>query len=514
MAENETNHTSSQRKTTGKSNKKRILVICLACLLAVAAAAAGVLLVNEFTVTVTLREDAEITVEWGSNFADPGAEAEFFGSLIKTAPEKVSVTVHGQVDTARLGVYELIYTAQKQLGWFFGNRLLRAEEKRVVHVVDTVQPEITLLTNPDYFTLPGHDYVEEGFTATDNHDGDLTDSVQLQIENDRIYYRVTDASGNTAEVVRQIIYSDPIAPTVLLEGKQEMVVLVGSSYEEPGYSALDNLDGDISDRVSVQGSVDPQTMGTYQLQYTVTDSYGNVGTAVRTVIVRDFPELPDNMFPGQAEEIVVPEGKVIYLTFDDGPCAYTNELLDTLEKYQVKATFFVIKPTSSKNIAILKRIAEEGHTIGMHCSEHTYKKIYASEEAYFADLKEVQDVIYEHTGVISTIVRFPGGSSNTVSKFNPGIMTRLTKMLDAMGYRYFDWNVGSSDAGGVFTREAVFQNVTSRVQGQDISVVLQHDIKHFSVQAVEDIIKWGKKHGYTFLPLTNNSPEIEFRVKN
>jgi peptidoglycan/xylan/chitin deacetylase (PgdA/CDA1 family) len=220
------------------------------------------------------------------------------------------------------------------------------------------------------------------------------------------------------------------------------------------------------------------------------------------------------MFPGQAKEPVMPEGKVIYLTFDDGPCAYTNQLLDILKKYKVKATFFVIRPKSSKNITILKRIAEEGHTIGMHCSEHTYKEIYASEEAYFEDLKLVQDAIYEHTGVISTIVRFPGGSSNTVSKFNPGIMTRLTKMLDAMGYRYFDWSVGSSDAGGVFTQEAVFQNVIGGVQTVEVPVVLQHDIKLFSVKAVEDIIKWGKKMGYTFLPLADDSPEVEFRVKN
>ena len=255
----------------------------------------------------------------------------------------------------------------------------------------------------------------------------------MSLHDDKIVYRVADMSGNTAEAVRQIVYSDPIAPQVLLEGKTEVIVLVGSAYEEPGYFAVDNLDGDITDRVVIQGTVDPQTMGTYHLQYTVTDSFGNAGTATRTVIVRDYPELPDNLFPGQAEEPVIPEGRVIYLTFDDGPCAYTNILLDILKKHNVKATFFVINRGYHD---ILRRIVAEGHTLGMHCGEHTYRKIYASEEAYFADLKEIQDTIYEQTGVISTIVRFPGGSSNAISKFNLGIMTRLTKMLKDMGYRY------------------------------------------------------------------------------
>lgn len=485
-----------------------ILAICVALLLAVAV---GIVLLNRFTLELTLSGKSEVTLEWGTEYDEPGAQASFYGSLLLTKPESIAVNVHGSVDPTTLGVYELEYVAEKQLDLLFTTREFRQIAKRTVRVVDTVAPEIQLLIDPDYFTLPGAEYMEEGYIASDNHDGDLTASVQIQLHDDKIVYRVADMSGNAAEAVRQIVYSDPIAPQVLLEGKTEVIVLVGSAYEEPGYFAVDNLDGDITDRVVIQGTVDPQTMGTYHLQYTVTDSFGNAGTATRTVIVRDYPELPDNLFPGQAEEPVIPEGRVIYLTFDDGPCAYTNILLDILKKHNVKATFFVINRGYHD---ILRRIVAEGHTLGMHCGEHTYRKIYASEEAYFADLKEIQDTIYEQTGVISTIVRFPGGSSNAISKFNPGIMTRLTKMLKDMGYRYFDWNVGSGDAGGVFTKEDVFRNVVNGIGIHDISVVLQHDIKYFSIEAVEDIIKWGKRNGYTFLPLTNDSPVMESRVKN
>jgi peptidoglycan/xylan/chitin deacetylase (PgdA/CDA1 family) len=236
-----------------------------------------------------------------------------------------------------------------------------------------------------------------------------------------------------------------------------------------------------------------------------------VTKVIRNVIVREYPELPDNMFPGDAKEPVVPGEKIVYLTFDDGPGEYTNYLLDVLKKYDVKATFFVVNRGRHD---ILKRIAEEGHTLAMHCSSHNYRDIYASEEAYFKDLKEIQDIIYEVTGQKSTIVRFPGGSDNTASYFNPGIMTRLTMMLDAMGYRYFDWNVSARDSLEGQTTERAAGEVIYGLKHNNVSVVLQHDLKLFSVRAVETIIKWGLENGYTFLPLSGDSPTCESRVNN
>ena len=158
---------------------------------------------------------------------------------------------------------------------------------------------------------------------------------------------------------------------------------------------------------------------------------------------------------------------------------------------------------------------DRGHSIGIHTVSHNYDEIYSGPEAYFADLFAMQNVIYENTGVKTTLMRFPGGSSNTVSrKICKGLMTILTQAVQDAGFQYFDWNVDSNDAGGAREAQTVFDNVTEGVMRSDVSVVLQHDIHGFSVDAVEDIIVWGLNNGYTFEPLVPNSPDIRHWVQN
>ena len=203
--------------------------------------------------------------------------------------------------------------------------------------------------------------------------------------------------------------------------------------------------------------------------------------------------------------------RVCAMTFDDGPSKYTGELLDVLAKYNVKATFFVVNLGYTD---LISRELSEGHSVGIHSASHRYSEIYASEEAYFADLQKVQDSITALGGKKTTLVRFPGGSSNTVSSFNPGIMTRLAQALTDMGYQYFDWNVSSGDAGETTSTDQVFENVVSGIRNRDVSIVLQHDIKGYSVAAVERIIVWGLANGYTFLPLEPTSPTAHHRINN
>ena len=182
-----------------------------------------------------------------------------------------------------------------------------------------------------------------------------------------------------------------------------------------------------------------------------------------------------------------------------------------LDRYNVKATFFVV------DTGYHELIGEEyrrGHTVGIHSATHDYGGIYASEDAYFSDLNEISDIIYAQTGHRPNQVRFPGGSSNTVSCFNPGIMTRLTQDLTDMGYEYYDWNVLSGDAGETTDTDVVAQNVINGISNHNVSIVLQHDIKGFSVAAVEQIIIWGLSNGYTFLPLTPGSPTAHHGLNN
>ena len=472
--------------------------------------------INEFSLDLTINGPEEVTIEYGEAYEEPGAGAIFHGTVFFQDPTSIEVTTEGQVDAAKVGTYHIDYKAQRVVNYLFGEVVVTDSARRTVHVVDTVAPEISLTTDPDAFTIPGETYQEEGFTATDNYDGDITDQVIRSESEEAIRYEVSDSSGNTATVERPIVYHDPIAPQLVLKGEATISVALGTAFEDPGFVATDNCDGVITDRVTVTGTVDTSKVGTYTLEYSVTDSYENTAAVTRTVKV--YKPKNETTPPTEPEEPAVkpvdpanPTGGVIYLTFDDGPGRHTGRLLDILAKYNVKASFFLV---NTGYISTASRIAAEGHTVAMHSVTHNFQEIYASEEAFFADLEKMQAIIQEHSGVKSMLMRFPGGSSNTVSRFNEGIMTRLTAMVEEQGYTYFDWNVDSRDAGGASTPIEVYNNVVSAVATRKTSVVLMHDIKSYTVDAIEDIIVWGLENGYTFQALTADSPTCHHRVNN
>ena len=320
--------------------------------------------------------------------------------------------------------------------------------------------------------------------------------------------KVTAQYGKkTATQTIKVEVRDKKAPEITLNGDAEMTVEAGSEFSDPGYTATDNCDGDITDSVKVSGDkVDKDKAGKYTVTYEVSDSSGNKATATRVVSVYD---------PAATADTVNPGNKIIYLTFDDGPGKYTQGLLDVLDKYNVKATFFVTNTHPDYQNMIAEE-AKRGHTVAIHSASHKYNQIYTSEQAFFDDLEQMNSIIKAQTGNDASIIRFPGGSSNTVSKdYCPGIMTQLVNDVTARGLLYCDWNVSSGDANPKpISTEQVVQNVISGVQSHNVSVVLQHDIKDFSVNAVEQIIQWGQANGYTFLPLTTSSPMSHHRVNN
>ena len=452
----------------------------------------AILAAVNFSLEVQAWGDHVMMLEYGQAFTDPGAGAVLKGKyfLIDEFRSDLNIHTEGTVDTQKIGSYTLTYTANI-LGF-------TVSDSRQVDVVDRKAPVIIL--NHNGTAELGLPYEEEGFRAVDEYDGDLTHKVIRTEENGTVTYTVTDSSGNTAQAVRTIRYEDTLPPEITLLGDADITITAGTPYEDPGFTAWDHGDGDVTDLVSITGSVNPYLFGSYTIRYTVADSRGHEAEAIRTVnVVRATPP-----------EQVIPSGKVIYLTFDDGPSAYTSQLLEILKKYDIKATFFVV----GNNQEMMRRIVEEGHSIAIHSVTHNYREIYASPDAYFADLRQMQQNILDATGVKTTLVRFPGGSSNTVSCFNEGVMTELTQAVQDQGFQYFDWNVDSNDAGGAKNRQTVYANVIRGVLRQDVSVVLQHDTQHFSVEAVEDIIKWGLENGYTFLALDVTSPNCHHQVNN
>ena len=388
--------------------------------------------------------------------------------------------------------------------------------EREIPFDDPIPPELTLKGETEIRLYAGVDeYAEPGFEASDNLDGSITDRVAVSGEVDasvpgvyELTYFVADTYENTAEAKRTVTVVEVPAPTLALSGYESMSLFVGGTFSEPGYSAYHELDGDLTDRVEISGRVDTSAAGSYTLTYTVSDSYGHTVSRTRTVTVSEPPKPQTTYDFGGGD---VPASKVIYLTFDDGPSKHTARLLSILDKYNVKATFFVVSYGYENMIGEAFRA---GHSIGVHSVKHDFYNIYSSESAFFADLQGMNDIIYRQTGVYTSLIRFPGGSSNTVSRFNPGIMTRLVKAVTEAGYTYFDWNVSSGDAGGTTSSDQVYRNVVNGCSGKNASVVLMHDSKGYTVDAVERIIVWGLENGYTFLPLNANSPTAHHPVSN
>ena len=489
-----------RRKRHRRSTWDYVIIGFLVLLFAAGGAWLAVATTNEYTVDLTMKGNAEVTLEYGTAYDDAGAVAQCYSDNQSKDPAALEVQTQSNVNTSKVGTYRVIYTATYR-------RQTKTLE-RTVHVVDTQAPVISLVSDPDKFTLPGQSYEEEGFSATDGYDGDLTHLVERTVTDTEVIYTVSDSSGNKTEVRRTIVFKDPEPPVLTLLGDMEITIEAGTSYAEPGFTAVDNCDGDIAQFVNVTGNVNIWSAGTYTITYTVTDSYGNTTSATRTVNVKAKQTGGGDVGGPQVDGT----GKVIYLTFDDGPSDYTLELLKVLDKYNVKATFFV---AGTGRLSYLAKIDAAGHAIGLHSVTHKYSEIYASEDAFFADLYGIQKIVEQQIGYKTWLMRFPGGSSNMESaKYCKGIMTKLTKSVVDQGFYYFDWNVDSDDAGGARSAEEVFRNVTNGCAKKNNAIVLQHDIKGFSVKAVEDIIIWGLSNGFTFEKLTESSPGSHHPVNN
>jgi len=200
----------------------------------------------------------------------------------------------------------------------------------------------------------------------------------------------------------------------------------------------------------------------------------------------------------------------VYLTFDDGPSKYTDSILNYLTMYDLKATFFVVPDGSAESNARLKRIADAGHTIGIHTASHEYNKIYESVEAYLDDFKLAYDRVYEATGIKCKLFRFPGGSIND---YNESIRDDLIAEMTRRGFIYFDWNVDSSDALGATWTE-MYNNVTSQTKACNRAVILMHDYNggYNTILVLEDIIRWliSNERGYKLDKLTEFVKPVQF----
>lgn len=227
------------------------------------------------------------------------------------------------------------------------------------------------------------------------------------------------------------------------------------------------------------------------------------------------PQIQEDSSGAEASEPVEEESSgqeeihKVYLTFDDGPSIYTNDILDILDSYNVKATFFVVGKEETNAEEALQRIVDEGHTLGMHSYSHKYKELYESMDSFTQDFARIRDYIYQATGVESVCYRFPGGSSNTVSEID---MHDFIDYLDSQGVEYYDWNVSSGDGGSMkLSTDTLLENCTKDIDTRDTSIILLHDSaeKPTTVEALPDIIENILARPDTvILPITENTRPI------
>ena len=373
-------------------------------------------------------------------------------------------------------------------------------------------PQITLkgdavmeVTMKDGYTEPG---AEASFSFHDITDHIVIDA--SDVNDDKVgTYTVTytvDYLDKTAVETRTVNVVDKEPPEITLTEGEHITVRTATKFEDPGAFAIDDSDGDVTDQITAKGYVDTYNKGDYEIEYTVTDSYGNEAKAVRTVTVEGKP----------ARKV---KG-VIYLTFDDGPSnTVTPKILKTLEKYDVPATFFVIGyDHDPEKIKLMKRMLRDGCAIGIHGQSHDYSKIYASVPDFMDNVTSLHEDLVSDLGYEPFAMRFPGGSSNTISEnYADGIMTELVKQVQKEGYMYNDWNVDSTDASGNnIPVKSIIKAVKRNCDKDGYNVILMHDsdAKATTAKALPAIIKWALDEGYEFRAMTPGCPTSHHRVNN
>ena len=438
---------------------------------------------------IKLIGDKEINLSYKDEYKEDGYIVKNIGKDYNK-----EVNINNNIEEHKVGEYQVEYSIK----YLFFN----IKKIRKVNIIDKDKPIIRIDNNPIKI-CPLDNLEEIEYYSYDEYDGDITSSVIVMEDKDYVTFKVKDSSLNEDILKVKLIRIDEDKPVINLKGDSVIYLYGNTKYQEPGYSAEDNCDGDITDKVVVSGEV-LDDIGEYTINYTVVDSSNNKSVITRKVIRKNSSIPSNNGYIHNGE---------IYLTFDDGPSEdTTGYILDVLKEEGVKATFFV---TCNGPDYLIKRMYDEGHTVALHTASHNYSYVYSSVDNYFNDLEKVRNRVKNITGYDSKIIRFPGGSSNTISRsYQYGIMSQLTNMVIEKGYRYYDWNVDADDAGHAYSSSQVYNNVVNYLSYNRANMVLMHDIKYQTKDAIRDIIRYGKNNGYTFKKIENDTYMIRHGVNN
>lgn len=466
--------------------KKAILLVGILCIITVV-----FFIFKMFNKPLIAFKKNPVEVEINESI-DPTSYIEEIHGKYKSSDVKIDAS---QVDTKKLGEYTIQYALNDK------------KYDLTVKVVDTHAPTFNV-KNLDIdvgMKVDVKDVVSDIKDATKTKAYFKKDYDFTKEGKKNVTVVVEDEGGNKTEKEIEVnIVKDTEKPE--LTGLHDLTVKVNGEVDYlSGLTAKDNRDP--NPKITVDSSdVNLKKAGTYTVKYTVKDRSGNENVFARQIEVLE--KVVSKAIPSNEE-------KIIYLTFDDGPSENTKKIIDILEKYDVKATFFVTGNNKKCN-KYIKEAYEKGHTIGLHTYSHDYKEVYSSMDAYFDDLNKIGQMVKEQIGFVPKYIRFPGGSSNTKSaKYSKGLMTTLVSEVQNRGYQYYDWNADSTDAVGNNRPVSVLVKNATQSKAKNINL-LMHDTaaKSTTVEALPKIIEHYQKLGYTFKGIDDTSFTPHHGVNN
>lgn len=407
------------------------------------------------------------------------------------------ITIDNQVNNQKLGEYQILYHYQ--------NKTFTLK----VFIDDTLPPQFETINTK----ILRNEIVNPASLVKNIIDDSSTtiyfkeDYLFNEIKTYRVIIIVEDIYGNQTEKNAYVLVEDKDTEFPTIEGIEKLSILIGDEVDlKKGVTVKD--DHDKNPILTIDDShLNLKREGIYEVYYHVEDHSGNKKTYVREIEV---------LSPYANREAVKDGMKTCYLTFDDGPSSNTEKILEILDQYHIKATFFVTG-TAPTYYSYIKKAYQKGHTIGLHTYSHDYEKIYSSLNAYLQDLNQIKDIVYQQTGVYTKYIRFPGGSSNLVSKkYNIGIMKRLAKKVIDLGYQYYDWTSINGDGENIKTISGLKKKAIEEIEGKEDIMFLMHDSETCdnTVEALPDIIDYLIKEGYQFETINQYSPTFHHTVQN
>lgn len=417
--------------------------------------------------------------------------------------EKVShmnikdIQVKHNINNEKLGEYEIDYIYKQKIFTL------------KVFIDDTIPPQFETINAK----ILRNETIEASSLVKNIQDDSKTivyfkeDYIFNEVKTYRVVVVVEDAYENKSEKNAYVLVEDKDTEAPTLSGLDKLTILKGDKVDlKKDIVVMD--DHDKNPYLTIDDSqLNLNKIGEYDVYYNVADHNGNKETYTRKVEVLSQYDNREAKKDGQ---------KTCYLTFDDGPSSNTEKILKILDDYQIKATFFVTG-TSPKDFHYIKDAYDKGHSIGLHTYSHDYEQIYSSLKNYIDDLNKIKEVVYEQTGKYTNFIRFPGGSSNLVSKkYNVGIMKRLTHKVIDLGYQYYDWTSINGDGENIKTVAGLKKKAIEEVGNREDIMFLMHDSASCenTVKALPAIIDYLLKKGYRFEVIDESSPTFHHSVQN